>query len=236
MSDKTNPNSPYASEPYLFPKWTNPALKALGPLSVIGLVAVTWAIWYWFSPKFTDMGYAPVQPVPYSHKLHAGELGIDCRYCHIGVEKTAHAQVPPTQVCMNCHAQIKGANYDKATESNPLLAPVLASFQTDLPVPWVRVHKIPDYAFFDHSRHVNRGVGCESCHGRIDQMEVVYQAQPLSMAWCLECHRSPESFLRPVDQVTKMGYTPEGEQIAAGLALKQQMNINPPQDCSGCHR
>ena len=227
MSDKANKNDPYQDQPYVFPEWTNMVPKVVAPISLIGVVIVIASVWYWFSPKFTDVGYAPVQPVPYSHKLHAGDLGIDCMYCHVGVDKGPIAQVPPTQVCMNCHTTIK-------TDSAKLAA-VRQSWETDMPIPWVRVHKAPDYAFFDHSRHVTRGVGCESCHGRIDKMEVVYQDQPLNMAWCLECHRTPEEHLRPVEEVTTMGYVAT-DQIAVGTKLKKDNSINPPQDCSGCHR
>ncbi|MCA9543616.1 MAG: cytochrome c3 family protein, partial [Myxococcales bacterium] len=164
-----------------------------------------------------------------SHKLHAGELGMDCRYCHTGVEDTAHARIPPTQTCMNCHTQI-------LTES-PNLAPVRESWAKDTPVEWVRIHKIPDYAYFDHSAHISVGVGCESCHGRIDQMVEVRQVKPLSMGWCLECHNAPEQHLRPVSEVTTMGYEPEGgDQLALGKKLAEEKNVNPPIHCSGCHR
>lgn len=227
MSDQVNKNDPYQSKPYLFPRWSNLVPMVLAPALLIGAIGAVAGVWYWFSPKFTDVGYAPVQPVPYSHKLHAGDLGIDCTYCHVGVDKGPIAQVPPTQVCMNCHAQVKA--------DSPKLAPVRQSWETDLPIPWVRIHKVADYAYFDHSRHVNRGVGCVSCHGRIDQMDVVYQDQPLNMAWCMECHRAPEEHLRPLDSVTKMDYAVD-DQVAVGMQLKEEYQINPPQDCSGCHR
>ncbi len=157
----------------------------------------------WGSPRrATDVGYAPEQPVPYSHALHAGQLGIDCRYCHNTVETAAHAAVPPTQTCMNCHAAIR-------KESEKLI-PVRASYATGMPIPWVRVHDLPDYVYFNHSAHVRRGVGCVSCHGRVDTMEVVYQAEPLSMGWCLDCHRNPERHLRPVEFVTEHGLGARG--------------------------
>ena len=181
-----------------------------------------------FSPEMSAIGYAPEQPVPYSHELHAGELGIDCRYCHTGVETGARATIPPTQTCMNCHATVK-------TESEQL-ALVRESFETGEPIPWVRVHDLPDYAYFDHSAHVTRGVGCESCHGRIDKMEVVHQSEGLNMAWCLGCHRAPETHLRPVAEATSMGYVPEIDQTELGLQLREARNINPSTDCSTCHR
>jgi hypothetical protein len=168
--------------------------------------------------------------VPYSHALHAGELGIDCRYCHNTVEKAAHAAIPPTQTCMNCHAKIR-------TES-PKLEPVRSSYASGMPVEWVRVHDLPDYVYFNHSAHVTRGVGCVECHDRVDTMEVVYQARPLSMGWCLDCHRNPETRLRPKEFVTVMDWEPaEGETRAAlGARLRQEYGLNPSEDCSTCHR
>ena len=207
-----------------FPSWHNiiPPIFFLVVGPVVTLLAIG-GVWYYFSPKFTDVGYMPEQPVHYSHKLHAGELKIDCRYCHTAVEKTAWAGVPPTQTCMNCHNAVK--------TKSPKLEMVRQSWKTGESIPWVRVHKIADYAYFDHSAHVQVGVGCESCHGRIDQMVEVWQSQPLSMGWCLECHNAPEQHLRPKDKVTVMGYTPspgDKERIATG--------VNPPIHCSGCHR
>ncbi|MFN3198916.1 MAG: cytochrome c3 family protein [Bradymonadia bacterium] len=214
---------------FVFPSWHNKVPAIMTVAGGLGTVMIIAAVWYYFSPKYTDVGYMPKQPVPYSHKLHAGSLGIDCRYCHTGVEKSAHAGVPPTQTCMNCHGQIK-------TES-PKLLPVRESFASGKPIPWVRVHKTPDYAYFQHNAHIAAGVGCESCHGRIDQMIEVRQDQPLNMGWCLECHRAPENHLRPPEMVTVMGYEPEGgDQLAVGTKLKEENNINPPLHCSGCHR
>jgi hypothetical protein len=212
----------------LFPKWANRTpMLAGGLLTLVGVGAIT-AFAYYISPYSTQVGYAPTQPVPYSHKLHAGDLGIDCRYCHVGVERSPVAMVPATATCMNCHKVIK-------TES-PKLQPVRDSFATGEPVPWVRIHHAPDFVYFDHSIHVNSGVGCETCHGRIDQMEVVHQAEPLSMGWCLDCHRNPEKYLRPLDQVTTMGYDAGENQTALGRELAAARNIHPTTNCSGCHR
>ncbi len=207
---------------FVFPEWSNSVppifFLVIGPVATVLAIG---AVWYFFSPKFTDVGYMPEQPVPYSHVLHAGELKIDCRYCHTGVERTAKAGVPPTQTCMNCHATVK--------KDSPKLKPVRDSWETGNPVPWVRVHKLGDYAYFDHSPHIQAGVGCESCHGRIDQMVEVSQSQPLSMGWCLDCHNDPTPHLRPKDKVTVMGYKrPENAKI--------NTNVNPPIHCSGCHR
>ncbi|MGE0480174.1 MAG: cytochrome c3 family protein [Phycisphaerae bacterium] len=195
------------------------------------IFAVT-IVTYGFSPAATDVGYMPTQPVPYSHAVHAGKLGMDCRYCHTTVETAAHAAVPPTQTCMGCHTALRA--------DSPRLEAVRQSFATGLPVNWVRVHDLADFVYFNHSAHVSRGVGCVSCHGRVDRMEVVYQKQPLSMAWCLECHRNPEPHLRPVEFVTKMDFDASADlgltQAELGAKLRRELNINPSVDCSTCHR
>src|SRR5689334_6296483 len=166
---------------FVFPRWANKTVPLFGVLGLSAPVYLTFLIWYGASPKTTDVGYAPVQPVPYSHALHAGQLGLDCRYCHNTVEQAAHAAIPATSTCMNCHKSVH-------TKSEKL-APVRESYETGSAVEWIKVHDLPDYVYFNHSAHVTRGVGCVTCHGRIDQMEVVYQHEPLSMSWCLTCHR-----------------------------------------------
>lgn len=213
---------------YTFPDWANLLRPAIPVAALGGAVFATIVVWFGFSPKTTDVGYAPVQPVPYSHALHVGQLGIDCRYCHSTVEEAAHAAIPPTQTCMNCHTMVR-AQSEK-------LIPVRESYATGMPVEWVRVHDLPDYVYFDHSAHVRRGIGCVSCHGRIDTMEVVYQAQPLSMGWCLECHRHPEKNLRPVEFVTQLDWVPDEDQEVLGQRLRETYDINPPTDCNTCHR
>jgi len=208
----------------IFPRSLNylPLVAAVGVALLGG--GVTFGIWYYFSPKNTQLGYAPEQPVPYSHKLHVGELGIDCRYCHANIERSQEAMVPPTQACMGCHAVVK--------KESPKLAALRASWTSGNPVEWVRVHRLADYVYFDHSVHLAAGVGCVSCHGRIDQMDVVRQDQPLNMGWCLECHRDPAPNLRPKDQITNMTWTPTPDE-AATLA---QSTLKGPEQCSGCHR
>lgn len=212
----------------IFPKWTNKLPPVVLAGSLLALLAVVGFFWYFGSPKYTDVGYQPVQPVPYSHKLHAGDMGMDCRYCHTAVERSPVAMVPPTQTCMNCHTLV-------LPESEKLI-PVMKSWKEGTPIPWVKIHKIPDYAYFDHSAHLRVGVGCASCHGRIDQMEVVQQDQPLSMSWCLECHRNPDMSLRPLDQITNMSWTPPANQLELAAKFKVERQINPPTNCSGCHR
>jgi len=187
---------------------------------------LTAIVWFGFSPKTVDVGYQPTQPVAYSHALHAGQLGIDCRYCHNTVDVAAHAATPPTETCMNCHARVR--------KQSPLLEPIRQSAETGKPVEWVKVHDLPDYVYFNHSAHVTRGVGCVSCHGRVDQMEVVYQKEPLSMGWCLDCHRAPEPSLRPPSEVANMTWQPPSPEF--GKEFRAKNNINPPEDCSGCHR
>ena len=211
----------------IFPKKANvmPLLSLAGAL--LGGVVVIFLIWYYFSPEYTDVGFAPEQPVPYSHQLHVGQLGMDCRYCHTNVEVSAEANLPATETCMNCHGQIQSQSIN--------LLPVRESWATGDPVEWVKVHHLPDYARFSHAVHVNNGVGCETCHGRIDKMEVVELVEPLSMGWCLECHRQPELFLRPDDQVTTMGYEPEEGFVQRNLERIQHEGIVPPTDCSACH-
>ncbi|MBZ0273238.1 cytochrome c3 family protein [bacterium] len=212
----------------IFAKWTNkvPLITAL-TLAGATLVAIL-GTWYWASPKFTDVGYRPVQPVPFSHRLHAGDLGMDCRYCHTTVERAAGAAIPPTATCMNCHKTIL-PNSEK-------LALVRESAVTGKPIEWVRVHMLPDYAYFDHSVHVAAGVSCVSCHGRIDKMERVWQSQPLSMGWCLDCHNNPDANLRPRAEVTNMNWAPPAGGYDPHADPTRGRMPNPPIHCSGCHR
>lgn len=216
---------------YVFPKWTNAILPisvivgAVAPLYVVLMVA------YGFSPQTTDVGYEPIQDVPYSHELHVGQLGIDCRYCHNTVEYAAKAAIPPTQTCINCHAQIH------KTSDNLKL--VIESYESGLPIQWDRVHDLPDYAFFDHSAHVTRGVSCVECHGRVDKMEVVAQQETLSMGWCLSCHRDPTRFLRDPATVTDLALhwqDDEATRLERGQHVRDHNHLDPSQDCSTCHR
>ena len=200
-------------------------------LALVGILVPSTAVafvWYYFSPKFTDVGYRPEQPVPYSHKLHVGELRLDCRYCHASVEYSTVANVPPTQACMNCHKLV-------ARESEKL-KPIRDSAASGRPMRWVRVHMLPEYAYFNHRAHISAGVGCVSCHGRIDEMEVVQQEQPLSMSWCLDCHRNPTPNLRPLSEITNMTWRPARDAAARERQLASLRPVHPPQDCTGCHR
>jgi hypothetical protein len=216
---------------YVFPKWSNLLLPGGLVLGAVAPLYVTLLVAYGFSPQATDVGYQPEQPIPFSHEVHAGQLGMDCRYCHNTVDRAAKAAIPPTDTCMNCHTQIH------ATSEN--LKPLFESAETGLPVQWRRIHDLPDYAYFNHAAHVTRGVSCVSCHGRIDTMEVVYQHERLSMGWCLECHRNPDEHLRDPKLVTDLDWIFEGtdEELDAYRAgWKALHQINPSQDCSTCHR
>jgi hypothetical protein len=214
--------------PQLFPEWTN-RIAILGTAAgLVSLVILIGAVWYFGSPEFTDVGYKPKQPMAYSHALHAGELNLDCRYCHSAVERSPVAGIPSSQQCMNCHKVI--------TKDSELLAVLRESISSGRPIEWVRVHKTPDYAFFSHSSHVAAGVGCVTCHGRVDQMVEVRQEYSLSMSWCLDCHKNPGPHLRPVDQVTKMNWNPPADQAELAERLIAEKQLRPPLDCSGCHR
>ncbi len=193
------------------------------------LIMIVGLVWYYASPSYTDVGYRPTQPVPYSHKVHARDLGLDCRFCHTGVESSPVAGLPPTKTCMNCHNMIK-ADSEK-------LALVRESFSSGKPLEWVRIHKSPDYVYFDHSAHINVGVGCASCHGNVAEMEVVAQHETLSMGWCLTCHRNPEDHLRPASEITNMNWTPPANQAEFAAKQIERLKIKAPiTDCTGCHR
>jgi hypothetical protein len=176
----------------------------------------------------TNQNVARTQPVPFSHTHHVGSMGIDCRYCHSTVETSAFATIPPTKTCMNCHSQI--------WVNSPTLEPVRASYRTDQSIPWVKVHDLPDFVYFNHSIHVKKGVGCETCHGRVDKMSLMAQHANLEMRWCLDCHRHPEQYVRPRKYVTTMGYVPDGDQLEIGRKLVQEYHIQKLETCWTCHR
>ena len=171
------------------------------------------------------------QPIQFSHAHHVGGIGIDCRYCHTSVEESSFANIPPTKTCMNCHSQIwTGA---------PILEPVRASFRDNRPLTWTRVHDLPDFVYFNHSIHVKQGVGCATCHGPIDKMPLVYQKAPLTMSWCLSCHRNPELYVRPRDQVFNMSWQPPADDPSLGARLVKEYKIGSVEQltsCSTCHR
>ena len=183
------------------------------------------------SDYVSTVGVAPAQPVPFSHKHHAGELGIDCRYCHQQVEYLASAGIPPTWTCMTCHSQIwTGAQ---------MLAPVRDSLAENKPLHWTRVNRLPDYVYFNHSIHIAKGIGCSSCHGAVTTMQLTYRAHAFEMAFCLNCHRNPQQFVRTKAEVWNMEWQPADDQARQGAALVAQYHIRGPgelTDCSICHR
>jgi hypothetical protein len=215
----------------LFPPSSN-IIARLSLLAIVLLLAGLAGVGYYIvrSPLVTQVGVAKAQAVPFSHQQHVGGLGLDCRYCHTSVETSNTASIPPTETCMGCHAQV-------AAESANLEL-VRTSFAEGQPLEWVRVHDLADYVYFNHAIHVNHGVGCETCHGRIDQMPVVAKVQNLQMDWCLDCHRDPEKYIRPRSAVFIMGWEPPADQAMLGPQLVAEHGIQVDQltDCSVCHR
>jgi hypothetical protein len=198
------------------------AMILLGGWIVFSLMRSSWA---------TKQHEFVEQPIQFSHAHHAGGMGIDCRYCHTSVETSSFAGIPPTKTCMNCHSQI--------WNTAPILEPVRASFRDNRNLTWIRVHDLPDFVYFNHQIHVRQGVGCATCHGRVDQMPLTYQAAPLLMEWCLDCHRAPEKYLRPRAEIFNMAYEAPANQIEVGMRLKQEYGISTKEhmtSCSVCHR
>ena len=210
-----------------------PFLLAVG--AAFAGLGVAAGVTIYLTPKYTRAGYQPVQPVPFSHNIHAGQLGMDCRYCHNGVEKSWFANLPGASTCMNCHNVV--------LKDDPRLAIVRESATNNTPIPWVQVHIVPDYVYFNHAVHVTRGISCVKCHGRVDQMDEVREVAPMSMSFCLDCHRNPAANIRPVDKVTKLGW--EWSTNAAEARKLQELNgkkfvhdwkVESLQSCSACHR
>jgi hypothetical protein len=218
----------------IFPPGSNSVARALVLGVPIGAVALIGALYVvLWSPWMTRVGIPREQPVPFSHKHHVGQLGIDCRYCHTGVEKAAFAGLPPTETCMTCHSQLY--------TDQELLAPVRQSLTTNRPIRWNRVHDLPDFVYFDHSIHINKGIGCAACHGRVNEMHLTWQTRTLYMSWCLECHRQPEKFIAPRERVFRTDWVPLSDQNEGdrALALVKDYKIKPPAhltDCYTCHR
>jgi hypothetical protein len=214
----------------IFPRSANTVAKA----SIFGflfLLAAAFKAMYALndSSYYTMVNVVREQPVPFSHKHHVAGLGIDCRYCHTTVETSATASIPPTKTCMNCHVSMWA--------DSPMLEPVRESFKTGKSIEWVRVHDLPDFAYFDHSIHVSKGMGCATCHGQVDEMPLMMKKNTLRMAWCLDCHRNPEKYVRPREHVFDMKWEiPEEERKKLGPQLVKEYNIKKKTDCSVCHR
>jgi len=213
----------------IFHKSFNTLSKAsivLGGL--LAATAVTWLLSANRTPYISLINVPREQPVPFSHKHHVGGLGIDCRYCHTSVEESSFAGIPPTKTCMNCHSEIFA--------NSPYLEPVRASFRNETAIRWTRVHDLPDFAYFNHSIHVNKGVGCTTCHGQVDRMPLMWQEKSLQMEWCLDCHRNPERYVRPRDAVFSVDYRPPSNQAELGAQLVTDYQIQKLTSCSTCHR
>jgi hypothetical protein len=218
--------------PQLFHRSTN----VLSKVSIFGFVFfVAGAVWIFAalerSHYNTGAYVVREQPVPFSHKHHVGDDGIDCRYCHASVEVSAHAGIPSTAICMGCHSWLFA--------DSPALEPVRASRRTGMPIPWIRVHDLPDFVYFDHSIHVNKGIGCADCHGRVDRMPLSHQVAPLQMEWCLGCHRDPERRLRPPEAIFDMAWVPPPDQAQRGRRLAELYHTPDTSlltSCSTCHR
>jgi hypothetical protein len=210
--------------------------NVISRVSILGAVFIfagaAWAGGQFMSSDYaTGALHAVDQPVPFSHRHHVAGLGIDCRFCHTSAEESAFAGIPPTRTCMSCHSQIWA--------QSPMLEPVRESYRTGKPIAWNRVHKVDEFAYFNHSIHVAKGVGCSTCHGRVDQMPLVWQHAPLTMEWCLDCHRQPERFLRPKDRIYDMAWVPPPDQAERGRELMKAYNLGSYHhltDCSTCHR
>jgi Cytochrome c7 and related cytochrome c len=215
--------------PQFFPRTANAIfrLSLLGSVLFVGLV-----VWLGFlivrSPYEMMQEIPRAQPVPFSHKHHVGGLGLDCRYCHTTVEESWFANIPPTKTCMNCHSQMWAVA--------PVLEPVRESYRTGKSIEWNQVYELPEFVYFNHSIHVAKGFGCETCHGHVDRMPLTWQAVPLTMQWCLGCHWHPERYVRPKDQVFNMAYVPPPNQLELGRKLVKEYHIQRLGSCSTCHR
>jgi hypothetical protein len=209
------------------PHWNNWSKVAIAAF-VLLLGFLGWAGYAFVRSSYmTGVKIAREQPVQFSHEHHVRRLGLDCRYCHTSVETSSFAGIPSPKTCMNCHSQL----WTQAA----ILEPVRESFNTGKPLQWTRVHKVPDHVYFNHSIHVNKGVGCASCHGQVDRMPLMWKEKTLYMQWCLECHRHPEKFVRPRDQITNMAWAPK-DQVALGRELVKKYNVKSLTDCYTCHR
>lgn len=215
------------------PQFFSRTANAIFRLTLLGIVLAI-AVVAWIgalvvrSPYETMQDVPRDQPIPFSHAHHAGGLGIDCRYCHTSVENSSFANIPATKICMNCHSQMWAVA--------GILQPLRNSYRTDESVNWIRVHDLPDFVYFNHAIHVHQGIGCETCHGRVDRMPLMWQANSLTMQWCLNCHRNPAQFIRPRDRVFDMEYQPPKDQLAFGARLVRAYHVQKLTSCSTCHR
>jgi hypothetical protein len=215
--------------PAVFRPRHNTAVRVVLSLVIIGAGATLGGLMLYARTPYARGTEEPVeQPIQFDHRHHAGDDEIDCRYCHNTVDRSSFAGLPATELCLGCHAQV--------WNTSPVLEPVRASYFSGEPIKWRRVHKVSEFAYFNHSIHVAKGVGCVTCHGRVDLMPAVQQVAPLTMGWCLECHREPAKHLRPLDQITNMTWKPEGDPVAVGAQLAHELGVAPRTSCDACHR
>jgi hypothetical protein len=216
--------------PQIFHKSSNSLARVSIAAALMAVCGIVWAAYRLNAGSFTTgVSVARDQPVPFSHKHHVADDGIDCRYCHTSVETSAFAGLPPTETCMSCHSQL--------WTNAEMLEPVRSSFRTGQSIEWTRVHDLPDFVYFNHSIHVNKGIGCSTCHGRVDQMPLMYKVNTLYMQWCIDCHRHPESQVRPREEVFNIAYeTPAPNQDEIGPKLVSLYKIQSLTDCVTCHR
>jgi cytochrome c7-like protein len=213
----------------LFPRWSNTAVRVVVIAALGGGAAAVLAPMIWVRTPWVRHQNEPIdQPVQFDHRHHGQDDGIHCVYCHTSVYKAANAGIPSTDKCMGCHSQI--------WNQSPMLDPVRRAYFSGMPIPWNRVHDLPDFVYFNHSIHVNKGVGCSTCHGRVDAMPQVYQVAPLTMGWCLNCHREPAAHLRPLSQITNMRFQPEEQPASVREQLAAELGVVSQMDCSACHR
>jgi hypothetical protein len=215
--------------PQFFPRTANAIFRLLLLGTILFVALIAWLGFLIVRSPYEMMQEIPhPQPVPFSHKHHVSGLGIDCRYCHTTVEESWFANIPPTKTCMNCHSQMWAVA--------PLLEPVRESYRTGKSIEWTQIYNLPQYVYFNHSIHVAKGIGCETCHGHVEQMPLTWQAVPLTMQWCLDCHWNPEKYVRPKDQVFNMAYVPPSNQLDLGKELVNKYHIQRLGSCSTCHR
>ena len=213
----------------------HPSTKVISRASIVITILVislvSWTAFEIYEAGYTtEVGIPRIQRVPFSHEHHVNGLGLDCQYCHTSVTTSSFAGIPPTHTCMTCHSQI--------WNTSPMLEPVRESYRTQKPLQWIRVNDLPDFVYFNHSMHVAKGIGCETCHGRVDLMPLTWKQNTLFMRWCLDCHRNPEKFIRPKEEVFNMKYQPPQDQLVMGRKLVKEYNVQVSRisDCSTCHR
>jgi hypothetical protein len=215
--------------PQLFPPWSDTVFRLCLVIATAGVVGIPVSMILWARTPYATKQDDPVeQPIAFDHRHHVRDDAIDCLYCHYEATRSKYAAAPPTSVCMNCHSQV--------WQQTSRLEPLRDSWFSSQPLRWRRVHQLPQFVYFDHSAHVSHGVGCAECHGRVDLMAQVYAVAPLTMNWCLDCHRDPDPHLRPQSEITNMEWASSRPRRDVGAEIRRQLHIDPPVSCTGCHR